>query len=73
MSEFSLPISIRQKFSPLNLPQQETQLVQMIVWMLQHRLLIQLHTYVYFMPTEKGLSYPHQVCIMFLLDFFSFF
>lgn len=35
----------------------------MIVWMLQHRLLIQLHTYVYFMPTEKGLSYPQQARI----------
>ncbi|XP_039286366.1 GATOR complex protein NPRL3 isoform X1 [Nilaparvata lugens] len=56
MSEFSLPISIRQKSSPLDAAQFETQLAHMIVWMLQHRLLTQLHTYVYFMPSEKGLG-----------------
>jgi len=47
--------------NPLNHPQHQSQLVQMVVWLLQHRLLLQLHTYVYFMPTASGLSLP-QVC-----------
>ncbi|XP_021939358.1 GATOR complex protein NPRL3 isoform X2 [Zootermopsis nevadensis] len=58
MSDFSLPTSISQKMNPLNHPQHQKQLVQMIVWMLQHRLLLQLHTYVYFMPTASGPSLP---------------
>ncbi|NXR50544.1 NPRL3 protein, partial [Hippolais icterina] len=41
-------------FNPLFLPLQ-TQLIQMVIWMLQHRLLIQLHTYVCLMvpPNEE--------------------
>jgi hypothetical protein len=62
MSDFSLPTSISQKMNPLNHPQHQSQLVKMVVWMLQHRLLLQLHTYVYFMPTASGPSLP-QVCI----------
>ncbi|KAJ9590604.1 hypothetical protein L9F63_016374 [Diploptera punctata] len=58
MSDFSLPTSISQKINPLNHPQNQSQLVQIIVWMLQHRLLLQLHTYVYFMPTANGPSLP---------------
>jgi hypothetical protein len=58
MSDFSLPTSISQKMNPLNHPQHQSQLVQMVVWLLQHRLLLQLHTYVYFMPTASGLSLP---------------
>nr|CAD7198789.1 unnamed protein product [Timema douglasi] len=58
MSEFSLPTSISQKLTPVNHPEQQSQLVQMVVWMLQHRLLLQLHTYVYFMPTPNGPSIP---------------
>ena len=46
MSEFSVPVSISQRRSPLATPEQETEEVQVIVWMLQHHLLIQLHTYV---------------------------
>ncbi|NWU84158.1 NPRL3 protein, partial [Onychorhynchus coronatus] len=43
-------------FDPLFLPLQ-TQLIQMVIWMLQHRLLIQLHTYVCLMvpPSEEDL------------------
>jgi nitrogen permease regulator 3-like protein len=36
--------------SPLDSPQQHSQLVCMIVWMLQHRLLLQLHTYIHLIP-----------------------
>lgn len=33
----------------------QAQLIQMVVWMLQHRLLFQIHTYVYLLvpPTEE--------------------
>lgn len=34
-------------------PRLQTQLIQMVVWMLQHRLLIQLHTYVCLMVPPK--------------------
>ncbi|NWH30644.1 NPRL3 protein, partial [Chloropsis hardwickii] len=45
-----------QLFNPWCLPLQ-TQLIQMVIWMLQHRLLIQLHTYVCLMvpPNEEEL------------------
>ncbi|NWT15664.1 NPRL3 protein, partial [Vireo altiloquus] len=45
---------ISQMFNPSFLPLQ-TQLIQMVIWMLQHRLLIQLHTYVCLMvpPNEE--------------------
>lgn len=47
---------ISQVFNPWFLPLQ-TQLIQMVIWMLQHRLLIQLHTYVCLMvpPNEEEL------------------
>lgn len=63
MSEFSLPSSIGQKVSPLLGSQAQNQLIRTVVWMLRHRLLLQLHTYVYFMATSRGLSWPHQVCM----------
>lgn len=60
MSEFSLPSSIGQKISPLLGSQAQAQLIRTVVWMLRHRLLLQLHTYVYFMASSRGLSWPHQ-------------
>lgn len=54
INEFSLPISLGQKCNPLCHPSQQTQLVQMIIWMLQHHLLLQLHTYIQFLPTDMG-------------------
>ncbi|NWT21878.1 NPRL3 protein, partial [Cardinalis cardinalis] len=47
---------ISQMFNPSFVPLQ-TQLIQMVIWMLQHRLLIQLHTYVCLMvpPNEEEL------------------
>lgn len=46
ISDFSLPTSISQKLNPLSQPQQQTQLVKIIIWLLKNHLLIQLHTYV---------------------------
>ncbi|CAL9693109.1 unnamed protein product [Knipowitschia caucasica] len=46
LAKFSLPMSLTEFRNPLDAPAQEVQLIQMVVWMLQRRLLIQLHTYV---------------------------
>ncbi|XP_077172376.1 GATOR1 complex protein NPRL3 isoform X2 [Paroedura picta] len=53
LSKFSLPVSLAAFKNPLAPPMQETQLIQMVVWMLQHRLLIQLHTYACLMVPPK--------------------
>lgn len=54
ISEFSLPTSLGQKCNPLCLPSQQSQLVKMIIWMLQHHLLLQLHTYIQYLPERIG-------------------
>ncbi|XP_018329561.1 GATOR complex protein NPRL3 isoform X2 [Agrilus planipennis] len=54
ISDFSLPMSLGQKCNPLCHPIQQSQLVQMIIWMLQHHLLLQLHTYVMYIPSNNG-------------------
>ncbi|XP_046742750.1 GATOR complex protein NPRL3 isoform X1 [Diprion similis] len=54
ISDFSLPTSISQKLNPLSQPQQQTQLVKIIIWLLRNHLLLQLHTYVQYMPTLHG-------------------
>ncbi|XP_069004903.1 GATOR1 complex protein NPRL3 isoform X2 [Embiotoca jacksoni] len=46
LAKFSLPVSLAEFRNPLEAPAQEAQLIQMVVWMLQRRLLTQLHTYV---------------------------
>ncbi|KAL4659116.1 nitrogen permease regulator 3-like protein isoform X2 [Arapaima gigas] len=46
LAKFSLPVSLSEFRNPLEAPVQEAQLIQMVVWLLQRRLLIQLHTYV---------------------------
>ncbi|XP_003354702.2 nitrogen permease regulator 3-like protein isoform X3 [Sus scrofa] len=51
LAKFSLPISLSELRNPLAPPVQETQLIQMVVWMLQRRLLVQLHTYVCLMAS----------------------
>ncbi|XP_014234692.1 GATOR complex protein NPRL3 [Trichogramma pretiosum] len=56
ISDFSLPTSISQKLNPLIQPQQQTQLVKMIIWLLKNHLLLQLHTYVQYMPSVHGSS-----------------
>ncbi|CAB0030071.1 unnamed protein product [Trichogramma brassicae] len=56
ISDFSLPTSISQKLNPLIQPQQQTQLVKIIIWLLKNHLLLQLHTYVQYMPSVHGSS-----------------
>ncbi|XP_048759621.2 GATOR complex protein NPRL3-like [Ostrea edulis] len=50
LSEFSYPVKLRESKDVLNPTKQQDQKVRIVVWMLQHRLLIQLHTYVIFCP-----------------------
>lgn len=54
ISDFSLPTSIGHLTTPLQHPARQGRLAQMVLWMLQHHLLMQLHTYVQFMPTDAG-------------------
>lgn len=57
ISDFSLPTSIGHLTTPLHQPARQGILAQMVLWMLQHHLLMQLHTYVQFMPSEHGCEY----------------
>lgn len=52
ISEFSLPISLKHRISPLSYPHEQREIAQMIVWMLQHRILLQLHTYMFLVPAS---------------------
>lgn len=54
ISDFSLPTSIGHLTTPLQHPTRQGTLAQMVLWMLQHHLLMQLHTYVQFIPTDQG-------------------
>lgn len=54
ISDFSLPTSIGHLTTPLQQPARQGILAQMVLWMLQHHLLMQLHTYVQFMPNDGG-------------------
>lgn len=56
ISDFSLPTSLGQRCNPLCHPAQQSQLVQTIIWMLQHHLLLQLHTYIQYIPTDHGVA-----------------
>uniref|UniRef100_A0A0K8TF05 GATOR complex protein NPRL3 n=2 Tax=Lygus hesperus TaxID=30085 RepID=A0A0K8TF05_LYGHE len=58
IAEFSFPTSIRQMMSPIN--GNDHCNAQVIIWLLQHRLLLQLHTYIYYMPTNRGLPQQEQ-------------
>ncbi|XP_071108105.1 GATOR1 complex protein NPRL3-like [Haliotis cracherodii] len=50
MSEFSLPTQLRVNRDFLERPHHQAQRVQKVVWMLRHRLLMQLHTYMFLVP-----------------------
>ncbi|XP_075161913.1 GATOR complex protein Nprl3 isoform X2 [Haematobia irritans] len=52
ISDFSLPTSIGHLTTPLQQSARQGILAQMVLWMLQHHLLMQLHTYVQFMATD---------------------
>ncbi|XP_056390489.1 GATOR complex protein NPRL3 isoform X3 [Hyla sarda] len=53
LSKFSLPVSLSEFKNPLSPPGQEPQLIQMVIWMLQRRLLIQIHTFVCLLVPPK--------------------
>ncbi|KAI2798588.1 hypothetical protein RDWZM_004548 [Blomia tropicalis] len=50
LSLFSLGVSLSQLKNPMDSADQQCKLVQMIIWMLRKRLLLQFHTYVVFVP-----------------------
>ncbi|XP_013117102.1 GATOR complex protein NPRL3 [Stomoxys calcitrans] len=52
ISDFSLPTSIGHLTTPLQQSSRQGILAQMVLWMLQHHLLMQLHTYVQFMASD---------------------
>ncbi|XP_050441964.1 GATOR complex protein NPRL3 [Adelges cooleyi] len=56
MSEFSLPTSLQYKMCPVEDKSSGAIMVQILIWLLQRKILLQLHTYIYFMPTSKGLT-----------------
>lgn len=66
ISEFSLPTSIGHLTTPLQHPARQGRLAQMVLWMLQHHLLMQLHTYVQFMPSYEK---PNDTSGLSLSDF----
>ncbi|XP_069839750.1 GATOR1 complex protein NPRL3 isoform X4 [Dendropsophus ebraccatus] len=53
LSKFSLPVSLSEFKNPLSPPGQEPHLIQMVIWMLQRRLLIQIHTFVCLLVPPK--------------------
>lgn len=54
ISDFSLPTSIGHLTTPLQHPSRQGRLAQMVLWCLQNNhLLMQLHTYVQFMPSYE--------------------
>ncbi|XP_017310077.1 GATOR complex protein NPRL3 isoform X4 [Ictalurus punctatus] len=59
LAKFSLPVSLSEFRNPLDASVREAQLIQMVVWMLQRRLLIQLHTYACLLvPPSEEQPYP---------------
>ncbi|XP_046690518.1 GATOR complex protein NPRL3 isoform X2 [Silurus meridionalis] len=59
LGKFSLPVSLSEFRNPLDASVHEAQLIQMVVWMLQRRLLIQLHTYACLLvPPNEDQPFP---------------
>jgi len=58
LAEFSLPSPLGEHRDVLGMPPQHRQQVQMVVWLLRQRLLVQLHTYIFILP---GLRQPRNV------------
>lgn len=67
LSNFSLPVRLSDFQTPHGLFYgQEDKLGQVVFWLLQHRFLIQMHTYMYFCPTETDIQsdmieYKHSI------------
>lgn len=56
LSEFSLSMSISHKSNPINEPKEKKQLVNLIIWLLKKHLLLQLHTYIQYLPLPLDTS-----------------
>jgi len=55
MSEFSFPTSLQYKMNPIEDRSSGATMIQILIWLLQHKILLQYHMYIYFMPSNKGL------------------
>lgn len=51
LAEFSYPQQLRETRDLLDHPKQQDLKLKMVVWMLQNRLIMQLHNYVFFVPS----------------------
>lgn len=60
LSTFSLGVSLSQLRNPMDSLEQAKEWVRIIEWMLQKRLLMQLHTYVVFFPLGNGSPFLQQ-------------
>jgi hypothetical protein len=60
LSEFSFGVSVSQLRNPLHDVDKQNQLIQKIIWLLRHRMLLQVHTYVYFVPNDCSLPYANR-------------
>ncbi|XP_064477969.1 GATOR1 complex protein NPRL3-like [Ornithodoros turicata] len=56
MSKFSVPTSLSQLNDPMDLKNERKQLLQILVWMLQEHILMQLHTYIYLVAAEHHME-----------------
>jgi len=65
MSEFSFPTSLQYKMCPIEDKSSGSTTIQILIWLLQHKILLQYHTYLYFMPSSKGLV---NIIISFLVN-----
>ncbi|XP_052791015.1 GATOR complex protein NPRL3-like [Mya arenaria] len=54
LAEFSFPTTLRETQTAIRMPGSTDLMVQIVIWMLQHHLLIQLHTYIFFVPPVKA-------------------
>ncbi|KAJ8317878.1 hypothetical protein KUTeg_002969 [Tegillarca granosa] len=65
LAEFSYPQQLRETRDLLDHPKQQDLKLKMVVWMLQNRLIMQLHNYVFFVPSvprrKKKLSEQVQI------------
>jgi len=57
MADFSLGMSLSQLQNPMQNHEQRLQLVCQVIWLLKHRIIFQLHTFVYFVPLAVATPY----------------
>lgn len=57
LSEFSFGVSISYLRNPMMDSDQQAQLIHKVIWLLKHRLLLQIHTYVFLIPLNCSMPY----------------